>query len=124
MSTDKQTGVRLQDDEEIILAVKPSPFNGLMVFSLGLYYPWWKATWFVVTDRRLITTKGIFNKTEISLPLHFVQDASVRAYMTGAARVDVSTAGGNAGISQMIGLKPDDARQLVDTIILRVTQFK
>ena len=119
MTTDKQTGVRLQDGEKIILAVKPSATNGFMVSTFGLYYPWWKATWFVVTDRRLITTKGIFNKTEVSLPLHFIQDASVRIYMTGAGRVDISTAGGNSSISQMLGLKPDDARQLADTIMLQ-----
>jgi hypothetical protein len=71
-----------------------------MLFTLGLYYFWWKVTWFVVTDRRLITTKGIVTKTEVSLPLHVVQDASVRTYLagTGTGRVDVSTAGGSAGI--------------------------
>jgi membrane protein YdbS with pleckstrin-like domain len=122
MSIDEQTGVRLQDGEEVLLAVKPKPFNGLMVFTLGLYYPWWQATWFVVTNRRLVTMQGILNKTEVSLPLHFVQDASVRTSWQGVGRVDVSTAGGGDGISRIIGLKPQDARQLADTIMSQTTK--
>jgi membrane protein YdbS with pleckstrin-like domain len=114
---DLETGVRLQDGEEILLAIKPNPLNGLMVFTLGLYFPWWRATWFVVTDRRLIIKQGILNKTEANLPLHFVQDASVRTSWQGVGRVDVSTAGGSDGISRIIGLKPQDARELADTIM-------
>jgi uncharacterized membrane protein YdbT with pleckstrin-like domain len=124
MSVDEQTSVRLQDGEEVLLTLKPMPFNGLMLFTLGLYYPWWKVTWFVVTNRRLITIRGVFNKTEVSLPLHFVQDASVKIYFAGAGRVDISTAGGNTGISQMMGLKPDDARQLADTIMAQVRSYQ
>ena len=114
---DRQTGVRLQDGEEILLAVKPNPFNGLMVVTLGLYIPWWRATWFVVTNRRLITKQGILNKTEVNLPLHFVQDASVRTSWQGVGRVDVSTAGGSDGVSRILPLRPEDARELADTIM-------
>jgi uncharacterized membrane protein YdbT with pleckstrin-like domain len=114
---DAQTGVRLQEGEEIILIVKPNPFNGFMILTLGLYFPWWSATWFVVTNRRLITKQGIFNKTEVNLPLHFVQDASVHTSWQGVGRVEVSTAGGANGVSRILPLKPQDARQLADTIM-------
>ena len=54
------------------------------VVTLGLFIPWWRAGWFVVTDRRLIVRYGIFNKSEIALPLHFVQDASVHRSWLGS----------------------------------------
>ena len=113
---DQQTGVRLQDGEEILLALKPNPFNGLMVLTLGLYIPWWKMTWFVVTDRRFITKKGILNKTEVALPLHFVQNTSVHVSWEGIGRVEISTAS-DEGISRISPLRPQDARQLADTIM-------
>jgi uncharacterized membrane protein YdbT with pleckstrin-like domain len=79
VSIDEQTGVRLQDGEEVLLALRITGWGAtlLKILTLGLYIPWWRLTWFVVTDRRLITKQGILNKTEVSLPLHFVQDASV-----------------------------------------------
>lgn len=118
MAVDEQTGLRLQDGEEVLLRMNPLSWqSGLMLPTLGLWYFWAKATWYVVTDRRLITKKGILNKTEISLPLHFVQDASVHISVGGAARVTVSTAGGGAGISQMMALAKGDAPKLADTIM-------
>jgi Bacterial PH domain/Short C-terminal domain len=116
---DEQTGVRLQDGEEVLLALRITGWGAtqLKILTLGLYIPWWRATWFVVTDRRLVSKKGILNKTEISLPLHFVQDASVHTSWQGIGRVELSTAGGGGGISRIIGLKAQDARQLADTIM-------
>ena len=82
------------------------------VFTLGLYVPWWRAACYVVTDQRLITKKGILNKTDVSLPLKYVQDASVHRAWYDVARVDISTAGGNEGLSRMGELKPQ-ARKTV-----------
>ncbi len=119
MSVDEQTGIRLQDGEEILLALRPTGWGAtlLKIYTFGLYIPWWRATWFVVTDRHLITKKGILNRTEVSLPLHFVQDASVHTSWQGVGRVDLSTAGGGEGISRIIGLRSEDSRQLADTIM-------
>jgi membrane protein YdbS with pleckstrin-like domain len=124
MSIDEQTGVRLQDGEEVLLALRVTGWGAtlLKILTLGLYIPWWRVTWLVVTDRRLITKKGILNKTEVSLPLHFVQDASVHTSWQGVGRVELSTAGGSEGISRIIGLKTQDARQLADTIMSQTTK--
>ena len=41
-----------------------------------------------------MTQGWVLNKTEVALPLHFVQDATVYRSWLGVGRVDVSTAGG------------------------------
>jgi hypothetical protein len=73
----------------------------------------------VRTDRRLIVECGIWNKAEIALPLHFVQDTSVHRSWLGVGRVLVSTAGGDYGNLRLYPLKASDARRLADTIILQ-----
>ncbi len=112
--------VRLQADEQILLQFRRTAWGNQIfrkVFTLGLYVPWWRAACYVVTDQRLITKKGILNKTDVSLPLKYVQDASVHRAWYDVARVDISTAGGNEGLSRMGDLKPKHARQLADTIM-------
>jgi hypothetical protein len=63
------------------------------------------------------TTKGILNKTEVSLPLNFVQEASVHRPWYGVVRLDISTAAGREGLSRVDSMKPSDARKLADTIM-------
>jgi uncharacterized membrane protein YdbT with pleckstrin-like domain len=111
--------VRLQDGEEIIFALRRTSWRATLekILSLGLYIFWWRVAWFVVTDRRLISKKGILNKTEMALPLHFVQDASFHRSWEGVATVRISTAGGPASISQMGPLAAKDARRLADTVM-------
>ncbi len=114
---DDDARVRLQDGEKVILALRRTSWQATLdkILTLGLYCFWWRVAWFVVTDRRLITKKGILNKTEIALPLHFVQDASFHRSWIGIADVRISTAGGDASISRMGPLRAQDARQLADT---------
>jgi membrane protein YdbS with pleckstrin-like domain len=83
-----------------------------------VYLPWWRAAWFVVvTDRRVIAKWGILNKTEVALPLNFVQDASVYRSWLGLGRVKVSTAGGPSSGLVLEPLNATDARRLADTIM-------
>lgn len=121
---DEQTGVRLQDGEKILLALRESSWEGTLnkIVTLGLYSYWWNVKWFVVTDRRLITKKGIFSKREVGLPLRFVQDVSVHCSPYGVGYVHISTAGGPQGVSHIRRLKAADARQLADTIMSRATK--
>ena len=60
-------GFRLQDGEEVILALRRTSWNATLdqVVTLGLYISWWNVAWFVVTDRRLIAKKGILDRTEV-----------------------------------------------------------
>jgi membrane protein YdbS with pleckstrin-like domain len=111
--------LRLLDGETMLLALGRTSWLATFykIVTLGLYSFWWRVSWFVVTDRRLIAKQGIFNKTEIALPLHFVQDASVHRTWLGVGRVDVSTAGGSDGNLSWEPLRAEHARQLADTIL-------
>jgi uncharacterized membrane protein YdbT with pleckstrin-like domain len=119
VSIDEQTGVRLQDEEKVLLALRETSWEGTLakIVTLGLYVLWWNVKWYVVTDRRLVTKKGIFSKTEVALPLHFVQDVSVHCSPYNTGSVKISTAGGPEGVSRIKSLKAADARQLADTIM-------
>jgi uncharacterized membrane protein YdbT with pleckstrin-like domain len=113
--------IRLQDGEQVTLALRRTSWVATFakIATLGLFVPWWRAGWFVLTDRRLIVKFGILNKSEIALPLHFVQDTSVHRSWLGIGRVLVSTAGGDYGNLRLYPLKASDARRLADTIILQ-----
>lgn len=120
-SPDGDLPIRLQDGEQVTLALRRTSWVATFAkfATLGLFIPWWRAGWFVLTDRRLIVKFGILNKSEIALPLHFVQDASVHRSWLGVGRVLVSTAGGDYSNLRLYPLKAADARRLADTIILQ-----
>ncbi len=115
----RRADLRLLDGEEIIVALRRTSWVAtfIKIATLGLYIPWWRAAWFVLTDRRLIAKEGILNKVEVALPLHFVQDASVHRSWLGVGRVDVSTAGGSDGNLCLEPLKAEDARRMADAVI-------
>jgi hypothetical protein len=56
----------LQDDERVIFTAHPGSWGiaGLYFWTLGLYSFWRRATYFVVTDRRVIKSKGLVSKTQ------------------------------------------------------------
>jgi len=49
------------------------------LLTLWLVLQWipWSAKWFVLTDRRIITRRGVLNRTQAALLLERVQDASI-----------------------------------------------
>ena len=49
------------------------------LLTLWLVLQWipWSAKWFVLTDRRIITKRGVLNRTQAALLLDRVQDASI-----------------------------------------------
>jgi len=49
------------------------------LLTLWLLVQWipWSAKWFVLTDRRIITRRGVLNRTQAALLLDRVQDASI-----------------------------------------------
>jgi len=72
----------------LILALYFTPIQpALMVASLAVFalltlwllVQWipWSAKWFVLTDRRIITRRGVLNRTQAALLLDRVQDASI-----------------------------------------------
>ena len=72
----------------VILALYFTPIQpALMVLFLAVFalltlwlvVQWipWRAKWFVLTDRRIITKRGVLNRTQAALLLDRVQDASI-----------------------------------------------
>ncbi|HEY8825835.1 MAG TPA: PH domain-containing protein [Candidatus Limnocylindria bacterium] len=72
----------------LILALYFTPIQpALMVASLAVFalltlwllVQWipWSAKWYVLTDRRIITRRGVLNRTQAALLLERVQDASI-----------------------------------------------
>jgi uncharacterized membrane protein YdbT with pleckstrin-like domain len=72
----------------LILALYFTPIQpALMVASLAVFalltlwllVQWipWSARWYVLTDRRIITRRGVLNRTQAALLLERVQDASI-----------------------------------------------
>lgn len=49
------------------------------LLTLWLVMQWipWSAKWYVLTDRRIITKRGVLNRTQAALLLGRVQDASI-----------------------------------------------
>lgn len=49
------------------------------LLTLWLLVQWipWSARWYVLTDRRIITRRGVLNRTQAALLLERVQDASI-----------------------------------------------
>jgi uncharacterized membrane protein YdbT with pleckstrin-like domain len=113
-------GLRLREDEQLIMALRPSPRWIVLVnqiVTLGLYTFWWRRTGFVLTDQRIIYRRGLLNTIERSLPLRFVQDATVLTSWTGIAAVMVSTAGGAESFEQLSPLTKAEARDLKDALL-------
>lgn len=113
--------LRIEADETVVYpTIHPS---GPLVWfryaiTLGLYEFWRKATCLTVTDRRVIYHAGLISKTERTLPLHFLQDASLRTVL-GSSYVSFSTAGREAGFETFGPCWPEQARSLKDTIVDR-----
>jgi hypothetical protein len=117
--------VRLEQDEKVISTLHPSgPVVWLAyAFTLGIYAYWRAAKQLTVTDRRVVYLEGLISKTERSLPLHFVQDATLRSVLW-SSRVSLSTAGGAAGFESFGPSWTDEARSLKDTIVDRARQSR
>lgn len=52
---------------------------GFVLLTVWILVKWlpWSATWFVLTDRRVISRWGIFNRHQVALLLDRIQDASL-----------------------------------------------
>jgi hypothetical protein len=78
--------------------------------SLGLYHLWWTRDALVLTDDRVIATRGfIVSKFDRSLPLARLQDVSRRRELFWAY-IGVSTAGGEMGKVRWGPYEPTAAR--------------
>lgn len=96
--------VQLHEDERVVLTLLPSHWwtLGFYVFSLGLWHFWRKRHVYILTDQRVIVTKGIINTTVGSAPLSRIQDIHVRRSILTGGTVAWSTAGGSLGVTKVI----------------------
>lgn len=114
------SGLLLHDDETVIMVLRPSPRWVVLVneiATLGLYAIWWKRTAFILTNERIIYRRGVLNTIERSLPVRFVQDATVLTRWTGVSAVLLSTAGGAESFEQLSPLAADAARAFRDAVM-------
>ena len=85
---------RLRTDESVIVVAKPSRVARLprYLLSLGFYGFWRKRDTCVVTDRRMLLGRGMFNRKERSIPIPRVNDVSyVRRWLACYSDVLIDT---------------------------------
>jgi hypothetical protein len=112
--------VRSEPGEKIISSYQPSGPEVWAMYglTLGIYGFWRAANQLTVTDRRVVYLQGLVQKKEHSLPLHFIQDVSLKGVIW-SSRISFSTAGGAAGFESFGPVWTEDARALKDTIMDR-----
>lgn len=111
---------QLQDGETEIMSVKPSMTKLLLMLlvTLGLYLPWFlvrlvqnRFTKWVVTNRRLLSMRGVFNQVTVSTGLERIQDVHyVRTFwdrIIGTGSLEVESA--SEGEPVRIGFVRQDA---------------
>ncbi len=110
--------MKLGPGESIVISATPAATFGVWarwVFTCGLYEIWRRQHRFMVTNQRVIVTKGILNRTERVVPLSKVQDVTVRTGLfTGY--VVLSSAGGALGIEQLGPVWRRQAGAIADAI--------
>ncbi len=111
-----------QPGEEVVRELRPSPLRGvpfLYLFTLGLYEVWRRRARYILTNQRVIVSKGVVNRTMRFLPLDRVQDATIKNQLW-LASVHLSSAGGVKGVEQLYGLRTRAAREFVQDLTPRI----
>jgi membrane protein YdbS with pleckstrin-like domain len=118
MAREPEQYFELADGEEIKVSCTPAkaPRWATYVITLGLYEFWRRANVYAVTDRRVAARAGLITKTEGSLPLFYVQDATIQTFL-GWGRVNVSTAGGDSGDLETNYVRKADAQEFRRVIL-------
>jgi membrane protein YdbS with pleckstrin-like domain len=113
--------LHFQPGEVVISDVRPSPLVmlGNEVVTLGLYELWRRRTHLILTNQRVITSKGVVGRSVRSLPLDRIQDASVTNRLW-EARIVLSSAGGRVGIEALNGLRTRVARAFLAELTPRI----
>ncbi len=106
-------GVNLQRNEEVIVVGRPGLATTWYkyLFTLGVYSIWHSRDISVLTDRRVLTGRGIISREEHSTPLSRVQQASyARRGLAGYCDI-VATVGSIARRERLGPLPPRVARR-------------
>jgi hypothetical protein len=112
----------LRPEESVVLVVRPSRWLSLprYLYTLGLYGFWRKRHTYVLTDSRMLLGKGVFNRTERSVPMSQIEDAVFLRRVAGAySEVTVRIHGRMR--THMVGpLSSKSARRLTAEIQARI----
>jgi hypothetical protein len=111
----------LQDGEEVVLSASPSRAANFYryIITLGLYGIWRKRDTAVVTNRRLLISRGVFRREEHSIAIGDIDGARyTRRFLNSYAQI---TIGGRARRrTEEIGpMSARTARRLVGEILSR-----
>lgn len=112
-------------DEPIVASCRPAKVPRWIFYlvTLGLYEFWRRATVYAVTDRRIIVRKGIVTRTEGSLPLFYVQDATLQTFLWWG-RIVVSTAGGEGGDLETLFVRKSAAQEVRRVVLDRAHELR
>ena len=118
MLAEAESYFELADGETVEVACRPAkvPRWVFYLITLGLYEFWRRRNVYAVTDRRVIARQGLITRTEGSLPLFYVQDATIQTFLWWG-RINVSTAGGDSGDLETKFVPKADAQELRRTIL-------
>jgi membrane protein YdbS with pleckstrin-like domain len=115
----------LAENETITTTCRPAKVPRWIFYlvTLGLYEFWRRATVYAVTDRRVVARNGIITRTEGSLPLFYVQDATIQTFLWWG-RIHVSTAGGESGDLETLSVPKESAQELRRVILDRAHEMR
>ena len=115
-------GLTLRGGESVVMIVRPSRALSLgkYIYTLGLYGIWRKRHVYVLTDTRLMIGKGVVSRTETSIPMNRVEEASFVRRGLGSYCQIVLMAHGRRRTELVGPLLAKDARRLAGEIQARI----
>jgi membrane protein YdbS with pleckstrin-like domain len=118
----KPRGLTLRGGESIVMVVRPSRALSLgkYLYTLGLYGIWRKRHVYVLTDDRLMSGKGVINRTEVSIPIGRIDEVGFVRRGLGSYCQIVLTAHGRRRMELVGPLMAGDARRLAGEIQARI----
>ena len=118
----KPRGLTLRSGESIVMVVRPSRALSLgkYLYTLGLYGIWRKRQVYVLTDDRLMSGKGVINRTEVSIPIGRIDEVGFVRRGLGSYCQIVLTAHGRRRMELVGPLLAKDARRLAGEIQARI----
>jgi hypothetical protein len=113
-------GVNIEHGESALLVARPSiaAVWYRYLLTLGLYHFWRKRNVAILTDRRVLTGKGLLNRTERSIPIARINDAVYQRKGLYAYCEIASTMRGRQHVLRVGPISPRMARKLTDQIQL------
>jgi hypothetical protein len=107
----------LEPGEQILFHERPDRLGrlGSYMATLCLFELWRRRTHFVLTDRRLITFRGVVSRDQQVIPLQKIESLTIST-RGPSATLNVATAGGALGRQPFGPLGRTQAQRLADAV--------